>query len=139
MRSTKPGVVSELNGNGRKINVAELAKKLSCHAKELYREIEEEKLAEWDGIYQVFPGKRGIRVDEWLFLHRRLTRLTPPSLTGDEWLRDAHRAFLAFAKPLRTVLDRFIEESEGQYEKASIRLENRAFEQELKAEKEAAK
>jgi hypothetical protein len=111
-----------IGGNGRKLKVEQLAARLNCKAGELYKEIERNGWAEAEGVYNILPskGRRGLRVNEWEFCHRRQLS---PSMLADQRLRDAHKAFLSLALPMRSLLDHYINESLGVYEAVTDRLE----------------
>lgn len=102
------------------ITVNELAKHLSVRPQALYREIEEHDWREEQGVFQILPGKRGIRVDEYLFLNwRRL----PLSIMGDAHVRDVMKSLLGLLLPIRTALDNWIANCNRMYDDATVNID----------------
>lgn len=102
------------------ISVNELAKHLNVRPQALYREIEDHQWKEEQGIFQILPGKRGIRVDEYLFLN---WRRMPLSIMGDAHVRDVMKSLLGLLLPIRTALDNWIGNCHRMYEDASNNID----------------
>lgn len=102
------------------ISVNDLAKHLNVKPGALYRQIEEHGWREEQGIFQVLPGKRGLRVDEYQFLH---WRRMPMSVLGDAHVRDVTKSLLTLLYPVRAALDQWIANCNRMYDDSAKRVE----------------
>lgn len=102
------------------ISVNDLAKHLAVKPGALYREIHEHGWREEQGVFQVLPGKRGIRIDEYLFLH---WRRMPVSVLGDAHVRDVTRSLLTLLYPVRAAIDQWIANCNRMYDDSAQRVE----------------
>ena len=102
------------------ISVNDLAKHLSVKPGAIYRQIQEHGWREEQGVFQVLPGKRGLRIDEYVFLH---WRRMPISVLGDAHVRDVTKALLTLLHPLRTALDQWISNCNQMYDESAQRVE----------------
>lgn len=115
------------------ISVNDLAKHLNVKPGSLYRQIQEHGWREEQGVFQVLPGKRGLRIDEYLFLN---WRRMPLSILGDAHVRDVMRHLLTLLLPIRTTLDSWIANCNRMYDEASLNIEIETGEQEPLADGE---
>ena len=103
------------------ISVGELAKHLSVKPGSLYKEIEEHGWREEQGVFQILPGKRGLRIDEYTFLHwRRL----PVALLGDAHVRDVSKSLLAMLYPMRNAIDQAIASCSRLYDDSAQKVQD---------------
>lgn len=102
------------------ISVNDLAKHLNVKPGSLYRQIEEHGWREEQGVFQVLPGKRGLRIDEYQFLH---WRRMPMSVLGDAHVRDVTKSLLTLLYPVRAALDQWIANCNRMYDESATRVE----------------
>lgn len=129
MTKPKPKLHLEINPSRaealqrRLMTVAEAALQIRCTPRELHAELNRRNLGELEGVYRIFPGPRGIRIDLWLFLHHRLL---PPAVLGDVAVTDSARMILAMAEPLLKFLQQVVFRAHGVYDSAARREEEQA-------------
>jgi hypothetical protein len=102
------------------ISVNDLAKHLNVKPGALYRQIAEHGWREEQGVFQVLPGKRGLRVDEYQFLH---WRRMPMSVLGDAHVRDVTKSLLTLLYPVRAALDQWIANCNRMYDESASNVE----------------
>jgi hypothetical protein len=102
------------------ISVNDLAKHLNVKAGAIYRQIQEHGWREEQGVFQVLPGKRGLRIDEYQFLH---WRQMPMSVLGDAHVRDVTKALLAMLHPVHTAIAQWIANINRMYDESAVRVE----------------
>jgi hypothetical protein len=102
------------------ISVNDLAKHLNVKPGALYRQIEEHGWREEQGVFQVLPGKRGLRIDEYQFLH---WRRMPMSVLGDAHMRDVSKALLTMLYPVHTAIGQWIANINRMYDDSALRVE----------------
>ena len=102
------------------ISVNDLAKHLNVKPGAIYRQIEEHGWREEQGVFQVLPGKRGLRVDEYQFLH---WRRMPVSVLGDAHVRDVTKALLTMLYPVRASIDQWIANVNRMYDESALQVE----------------
>lgn len=102
------------------ISVSDLAKHLNVKPGAIYRQIEEHGWREEQGVFQILPGKRGLRIDEYQFLH---WRRMPMSVLGDAHVRDVTKALLTLLHPLRAAIDQWIANCNRMYDENALRVE----------------
>jgi hypothetical protein len=102
------------------ISVNDLAKHLNVKAGALYRQIEEHGWREEQGVFQVLPGKRGLRIDEYVFLH---WRRMPMSVLGDAHVRDVTKSLLTLLYPVRAAIDQWIANCNRMYDESAVKVE----------------
>lgn len=102
------------------ISVNDLAKHLNVKPGAIYRQIQEHGWREEQGVFQVLPGKRGLRIDEYVFLH---WRRMPMSVLGDAHVRDVTKSLLTLLHPLRTALDQWINNCNRMYDESAVKVE----------------
>jgi len=107
---------------GKLLTVGELAVFLNCTERALYELIRKNKWGPHQGVHRLFgDSKRGIRIDEALFLH---WRELPETTWGDAHLQELTTRILAALLPLKTLLDTCVREFQDIYEHATKRLED---------------
>lgn len=103
------------------ISVNDLAKHLNVKPGALYRQIREHNMREEQGVFQVLPGQRGLRIDEYVFLN---WRRMPVSVLGDAHVSEVTKALLAMLYPMRQAIDQAIVSCSRMYDDSSQRVQD---------------